>query len=839
MSDETINVVVEVDDSQLPELNERLAEVEQAGERVSEKMKEAFSTFKDKAASAAMGFLKDNIGQVVERLDAVDSARKSLVNLGMDATAAENLMHNLQRAAEKTPVALDQITDGAKRMVAAGMDSQQVEQVFKAISDAAYGIGDGGASIDPMISAFEQMQSSAKLSLDPLKDLEAQGVPALKILANQAGISAEEMEERISSGAVDSKEAIEMLVDGIENGTDGISGSTTKMAGLAEEAGRTLGGSFERMKTAVIDTIGKGLEPFREIAVNALLAVTEKIREFRDMVLGSEIITGFFSGLAEVLAGLGSGVFDVLIGSFQLLFEVAEPILQFLADRIGEVGNFFSEIILTYIVPALESFKFWLGENQVVLEVVAAAVVGAVLAFMAFQTVTAIISGVTTAIALVKTGLELLGLAMAANPIGLLVVVIGAVVGALIYLYQTNETVREYLNMAWEELKLVFAGVWEYIQTTVLPIVQGIFDFLVGIWESWAAWWNENSEAIKLAFQNAWTAIQEIVMAVMAFLEPFLITAWENIQTMLSGVWEIIKIVIEQGSIYIQNIIMAVMNIINGDWSAAWENIKNVLGAVWTIITEVVTTILNTLWSIFSNSMETISGVIISVWNNVSSFLLNTFNSISSDVANWLGNIGAKISEAWNAVKSKTSEVFNSLRTIIWDSLTGALNSAKDTLTNWGTTFFNAGKGLIDMIAGGIRAGVSFVTDAIDSVVSKVRDFLPFSPAKTGPLSDLDKLNFGGTISTGIYGGISDVKKAMNKMTGSLAISPELALGISGTGGISGGISQIKNQSSIKTVNNSPSIVIEKVVWEGKEDIRRTSEELTWMSQHEERGLRG
>ena len=77
------------------------------------------------------------------------------------------------------------------------------------------------------------------------------------------------------------------------------------------------------------------------------------------------------------------------------------------------------------------------------------------------------------------------------------------------------------------------------------------------------------------------------------------------------------------------------------------------------------------------------------------------------------------------------------------------------------STFKNAGWNLVKMIADGIWSAISLPAKAINAVVSKVRKYLPFSPAKEGPLSDLDKLNFGGTISTGIYSGQDEINRAM------------------------------------------------------------------------------
>ncbi len=54
------------------------------------------------------------------------------------------------------------------------------------------------------------------------------------------------------------------------------------------------------------------------------------------------------------------------------------------------------------------------------------------------------------------------------------------------------------------------------------------------------------------------------------------------------------------------------------------------------------------------------------------------------------------------------------------------------------------------MIAQGILSGVHKVTEAIKKVTQTIRDHLPHSPAKTGPLKDLHKIKISETIATAI-----------------------------------------------------------------------------------------
>jgi hypothetical protein len=76
--------------------------------------------------------------------------------------------------------------------------------------------------------------------------------------------------------------------------------------------------------------------------------------------------------------------------------------------------------------------------------------------------------------------------------------------------------------------------------------------------------------------------------------------------------------------------------------------------------------------------------------------------------------------------------------------------------------FFNAGKNIVSSIADGIKGAIGTVTDAIGDVAGKIRDFLPFSPAKEGPLMDIDKLDFKGPITDSLEGAIPDVQAELN-----------------------------------------------------------------------------
>ncbi|PFW65279.1 carbamoyl-phosphate synthase [Bacillus sp. AFS075034] len=115
------------------------------------------------------------------------------------------------------------------------------------------------------------------------------------------------------------------------------------------------------------------------------------------------------------------------------------------------------------------------------------------------------------------------------------------------------------------------------------------------------------------------------------------------------------------------------------------------------------------------------------------------------------------IAELIKGIWSMQMEIRSMILDKIGKVMTDALDGIKDS-------FFNAGKGFMDMMRKGIENAKSAVLNTVKDVAGAVRDFLPFSPAKVGPLSDLDKLNFGGPISDSLKLAMPQVSALMTDL---------------------------------------------------------------------------
>ena len=245
----------------------------------------------------------------------------------------------------------------------------------------------------------------------------------------------------------------------------------------------------------------------------------------------------------------------------------------------------------------------------------------------------------------------------------------------------------------------------------------------------------------------------------MSFLVDVIGNAWDTIKGVTSGAWTVISGLIQGAIGIITGIIQVFVGVFTGNWRKAFDGVKNIVSSGW-----------NMIKSMFSGAMQAFGSIVQGGISNIISF----FRAMPSKIANTIGSFGQ--------------------------------------------TLFNSGAKIVQQIANGIRSAVHTVENAISSVTSKIRRFLPFSPAKEGPLRDLNKLNFGGTISEGIYNGKKAVTRAMDYLTtfpqldniGTLSMQSDIS-------------SQFKGQTFKGALGSNNTVIQTVVTLDGKEIARASA----------------
>lgn len=143
--------------------------------------------------------------------------------------------------------------------------------------------------------------------------------------------------------------------------------------------------------------------------------------------------------------------------------------------------------------------------------------------------------------------------------------------------------------------------------------------------------------------------------------------------------------------------------------------------------------------------------------NEMYNSVVSSYNSMKNEAKRYLSNMADDVSSGfnslvdsaqqsaysmWNAgmeigrnLKNGVTNGLSNLGSTIWIGLNDMWKSIK----SWGNTFYNSGKGLLSEFADGIWSGINTAYNNLWKGLKYIRDLLPFSPAKEGPLSDLDK----------------------------------------------------------------------------------------------------
>ena len=204
-----------------------------------------------------------------ERATILENSERALTKLLGTAERAKTLLGEVTDVVTGTPFRLDQFAAGATQLLAFNVEAEKIPEVLRTIGDAAALSIDPDLTVDRLIRTFGQIQAAGKLATEDINQLTEAGVPAWALLGNQLGKTTAEMRELVTDGAVPASKAIDLLLNGIQNGTDGVNGATVAFAGLSKELGTTLKGSVANFFTSI-----------NRLGANVFLALKEPISAF-------------------------------------------------------------------------------------------------------------------------------------------------------------------------------------------------------------------------------------------------------------------------------------------------------------------------------------------------------------------------------------------------------------------------------------------------------------------------------------------------------------------------------------------------------------------------------
>lgn len=179
-------------------------------------------------AAFAMKELVSKIAGVRGEFQQLEVAFRTMLG---SASKADALIQQLIKTAATTPFGLEDVANGAKQLLAYGLEAEKVNETLIRLGDIAAGLS---VPLNDLVYLYGTTMAQGRLYTNDLNQFTGRGIPMISELAKQFGVAESEVKELVEAGKIgfpEVQKVIESLTD--EGG---------KFGGLMEKQSHTIAG---------------------------------------------------------------------------------------------------------------------------------------------------------------------------------------------------------------------------------------------------------------------------------------------------------------------------------------------------------------------------------------------------------------------------------------------------------------------------------------------------------------------------------------------------------------------------------------------------------------------
>ncbi|AGI12287.1 endolysin [Mycobacterium phage FF47] len=554
----------EAGDAVADEVKKKSPKAEAAGSTFGSKL---IGGLKKTALVGAAGIATIFTGAIAKgftRLKDIDNARSTLQGLGHDAESVTKIMDSALAAVKGTAFGLGDAATVAASAVAAGVKpGEELTRTLSLVADAAAIAKTDMAS---MGAIFNKAATTNKVQGEIMQQLGERGIPIVKLLADEIGVTTAEIAKMSADGKID----FATFQNAMEKGMGG--------------AAKNMGNSF----TGAVSNIGAALG---RLGATILTPLFNKVIEWAPKVIE------WLDKVEEQVKPM----FERLSAGFKTFMEALSTSGQFIKDNATQF-KIAAAVITTLFLPGIAA---------------------AAAHYARLAIAKTVLTAITAATKIATAAQWLWNASLLANPLGLIIAAIAAVVAALVLFFTKTELGQKIWQTVWGAIKTATQAVVSWFTTTAWPALQNAFKAI--------------GQALMWLYQNVW--------------QP----AWDVIKTVAQVVWAVLEVIFAAFG--------AALRVLGGVIEWWWNNVtvpafnavKKVIEVVWNFVRPIWD-----LWKaafdklvegmtkfkdIFVTGFEAIKKVFGSVWDWIKpklEWLIDKFNSVRDTLNNFnpFGNSG-------------------------------------------------------------------------------------------------------------------------------------------------------------------------------------------------------
>jgi putative viral A-type inclusion protein len=251
----------------------------QSSQRETNKLQQSIDTL----AKGALAFFtfsqaKAFVNQVIEVRSQFQQLEISFGTMLKSKEKANALMAQMTELAAKTPFSLQEVSEGAKRLLAFQVPAEEVTETLRRMGDVASGLG---VPMGQLIHVYGQVKAQGRLLTNDLYQFMNAGIPIIAELSKVVGKSETEIKEMVSAGKIGFTE-IQAVIKNMTN-EGGL------FYNLMAEQSKSLGGQISNLKDnfqQVLNEIGKASEGITSGAISAVSFLVENYQTLGKVIAG-------------------------------------------------------------------------------------------------------------------------------------------------------------------------------------------------------------------------------------------------------------------------------------------------------------------------------------------------------------------------------------------------------------------------------------------------------------------------------------------------------------------------------------------------------------------------
>lgn len=277
---------------------------------------------------------------------------------------AKVLMGEMVDLAAKTPFGLQEVTEGAKRLLAFQIPAEQVTETLRRMGDVAAGLG---VPMGQLIHVYGQVKAQGKLMTNDLYQFMNAGIPILAELGKVMGKAEEEVKKMVGEGKVGFAEVQQVIQNMTNEG--GI------FFNLMEAQSSSLSGKVANLQDAFEQMLNKIGESNEGLLADGIEGLTYLVENYEEVIkVLTILVTTYGAYRAALIATSVAQQANIAINAVSTWLSLAKSIrtakdaqallnLTMSANPLGAVLAVLGLVITSYVTYG-EEIKRFIGLTQ-------------------------------------------------------------------------------------------------------------------------------------------------------------------------------------------------------------------------------------------------------------------------------------------------------------------------------------------------------------------------------------------------------------------------------------------------------------------------------------------